>query len=112
VGLLLVALAIGAAAPGTAPAASPALRAVSMTPLKLQGVRFELNERVVVTLSVAARTWTRRAGAGRAGTFAVNFGLIALDPCPGNLLVARATGSSGSRASYKRPCRPPHRHPS
>jgi hypothetical protein len=118
--VLSVGLAAAVAAAGSAAvrgggssdeAAAPSLRPVSLSPLKLRGSRFEVKERVVVTLSVGRATRRERATAGADGTFTVDFGLVAIDPCPGRWLVAVAAGSKGTRATYKRACRPAHRQP-
>ena len=53
----------------------------------------------------------RAVRATEIGSFRLPYGLVALDPCRGFIL-AKATGSNGSRATWKRPCRrPPHEQP-
>jgi hypothetical protein len=91
-------------------AADPRLELVKRTPLTLRGTGFASEERVVLTLRAGARrAVTLRVRAGSAGGFRASFGLlVATDPCEGTLVVT-ATGSDGSRATWKRACRPPSR---
>jgi hypothetical protein len=106
---LVVAL-VPAATAGRPPDAD--LRIVDWTPLTVRGTGFAPGERVLITLRTGRpRAVSRAARAGRAGTFRAAFGLfVAVEPCRGTLVVT-ATGSRGSRASVKRPCRPPSTAP-
>jgi hypothetical protein len=97
------ALVLGCIAVAAAPS-KPALRVVAVKPLVVQGQRFLPRERVVVTLYLrqyAGETVTRRAVAGRTGSFRVSFGEETFDRCSAPFL--RANGSRGSRAVLKLP---------
>jgi len=110
--LSLFALLVTGAPASTTPAASPALEPLSLTPLALRGTGFAPGEAVRVDL-LRGRGRKRTVTAARAtaaGSFRVRYGLVALEPCSGFIL-ATATGSSGSRATWKRACRPPHEQP-
>lgn len=103
------------AAPSAAGASEdPRLELVRPVPLTLSGSGFKGEERVVLTLRVGARrAVTLRVRASGAGRFRASFGLfVATDPCEGSLVVT-ATGSRGSRQTWRRVCRPPSRrsHP-
>jgi hypothetical protein len=111
--LLALVSVTGVAAAGLAESsAAPLLRPVSLSPLQLKGTHFKAGERVDLTLTAGRAKMTRRARADRTGRFVVDFGLVALEPCAGSYLLVRAVGSSGSRASYKRACKPAHEQPS
>jgi hypothetical protein len=84
----------------------PLLRAVSLTPLELRGTNFEDREAVRLTLTAGPAKIVRSARANDAGTFTVDFGWVALDPCSGGAVVVKAVGARGSQASYKRLCKP------
>ena len=105
----LVAVCISAVTVGHAVASTlraPALRIVDDAPVVVRGTGFYPLERVRVTLTRNGRVTTRQARATSAGTFRAGFGLIALDPCVG-FVVVRATGARGSRAVARRVCRGP-----
>lgn len=81
-------------------------------PLELRGAHFSPGERVTVTLQLRQLRRARAVSASAAGSFTVRFDpLIAVDPCRG-VLVVTAAGSTGTRATYKRICRPPSEAPS
>jgi hypothetical protein len=112
--LALVAL-LGLVAPIAPPprqAASPSLAPTSSAPLTLRGTGFASGEAVRVDLlpGRGRQRVVRAARANAAGSFRVAYGLVALEPCRGVILAA-ATGSTGRRATWKRPCRPPHEQP-
>jgi hypothetical protein len=98
--LAVVALALVA---GAAPAAQgrphPALRLVTVSPLRVHGSGFGTRERVRVRV-VGASGATRRVRAGRAGGFSVTFARIAVDPC--SSFTVTAVGRSGRRATLRR----------
>jgi hypothetical protein len=99
-------LVLGAApAEGSADRA-PSLRLVDLVPVTFRGAGFARLEQVRVALSRNGRTTVRRARSSTSGTFRVSFGLLALDPCRGAIVV-RATGGLGSRATYRRACHAP-----
>jgi len=101
-----VTLVLGAApAEGSADRA-PSLRLVDVFPITFRGAGFARLEQVRVALTRNGRTTARRVRTSRAGTFRVSFGLIAIDPCRGAIVV-RATGALGSRATYRRACHAP-----
>ena len=106
--LALVAL----ATPASAAEATPSLRLVTLTPLTLRGAGFAPGEtvRVVLTPGRGRKQAVRTARATTAGSFRVRYELVALEPCHG-FVVAAATGSHGSRATWKRACRPPSEQP-
>jgi hypothetical protein len=112
--LLVIAALVVALVPGATAGRRPdaALRIVDWTPLTVRGTGFAAGEQVRLTLRTGRpRTVSRTTRAGRSGTFRAAFGLlVALDPCRGTLVVT-ATGSRGSRATVKRPCRPPSTAP-
>lgn len=88
------------------------LRPVKLSPLQLKGTHFRAGEHVDLTLTVGRARMVREVRADRAGLFTVSFGLVAVDPCAGSELLVRAVGRRGSRASYKRACKPAHEQPS
>ena len=105
----LVAVAVSVVTAGHAVASTlraPTLRIVDDAPVVVRGTGFYPLERVRVTLTRNGRVTTRQARATRTGAFRAGFGLIALDPCLG-FVVVRATGGRGSRAVTRRVCRGP-----
>jgi hypothetical protein len=103
----------GSTTPTASPSTrSPSIRPLSLTPLTLQGTGFVPGEAVRIELlpGRGRKSAVRAARATAIGSFRVPYGLVALEPCRGFIL-ARATGSSGSRATWKRACRPPHEEP-
>jgi hypothetical protein len=98
-GFALLAAACGDEAPEARPTASHAvLRPATITPLRLQGTGFHAGERVRVTVTPSTSPpVTRRARAGRRGSFTVGF--PGIDACGGLDGVAR--GNRGSRASFQ-----------
>jgi hypothetical protein len=98
-GFALLAAACGDEAPEARPAASHAvLRPATITPLRLQGTGFNAGERVRVTVTPSTSPpVTRRARAGRRGSFTIGF--PGIEPCDGFEGVAR--GNRGSRASFQ-----------
>jgi hypothetical protein len=101
-----LALVLGAASAEGSPDRAPSLRLVDVVPVTFRGAGFARLEQVRVALTRNGRTTARRARSSRAGTFRVSFGLLALDPCRGAIVV-RATGGLGSRATYRRACHAP-----
>jgi len=101
-----VALVLGTATPEGRAARAPSFRLVDLSPVTFRGAGFARLERVRVALTRNGRTIVRRTRSSRAGTFTVSFGLLALDPCRGAIVV-RATGGLGSRATYRRACHAP-----
>ena len=93
--------AVGAAA--ASPAHRPTLR-ISTSPLVVRGVSFLAREHVRVTVSTAGTHVVRRTTTTSRGTFSVNAGALAFDPCLDGL-VATAVGASGDRATAKLPQR-------
>jgi hypothetical protein len=92
-------------AAGTSATANPWLRAVRTAPLVLEGGGFMPNEHVRLTLRVGKARFARTTIATASGTFTAGFGLAAVDPCRG-VIVVTARGSRGSTSSYRRACRP------
>jgi hypothetical protein len=90
---------------------SPKL-AVSLAPLTVRGSEFAPRERVRVEVAVGRRPALRRhVRAARDGRFTLRFDvLLAVDPCEGAFVVT-ASGDRGSRATYRKQCRPPSRRP-
>jgi hypothetical protein len=101
-----VALVLGAASAEGSADRAPSLRLVDVFPVTFRGAGFARLERVRVALTRNGRTTARRTRSSQAGTFRVSFGLLALDPCRGAIVV-RATGGLGSRATYRRACQAP-----
>ena len=99
-------LVLGAASAKSSADRAPSLRLVDVFPVTFRGAGFARLEHVRVALTRNGRTTTRRVRSSRAGTFRVRFGLIALDPCRGAIVV-RAAGGLGSRATYRRACHAP-----
>ena len=97
---------LGAASAEGSADRAPSLRLVDVAPVTFQGAGFARLEQVRVALTRNGRTTARRARSSRAGTFRISFGLLALDPCRGAIVV-RATGGLGSRATYRRACTAP-----
>ena len=96
--VLALAVAVPAAPGQGTTAARASLRVVSVSPLTLVGSGFRPSERVVVTLLMRGGPATK-AVSTRTGRFVVRFRRSA--PC--GLVVARATGSAGSRAVARVP---------
>ena len=93
--------------------AAPSLRLVSAAPLILRGTGFQARERVHVTLTTRALARRTTLTAGAAGGFTYRAGLlVAVDPCRGTIVVNALGLTSGSRATWKRVCRPPDVWPS
>ena len=111
-GPLVVAFAALLVAPAWTTGGSPELRLVRDVPLTVQGSGFDAQERVLLTLrSGRARAVRETARADARGRFRAAFdALVAVDPCRGTLSVT-AAGSEGSRATWKRVCRPPSTRP-
>jgi hypothetical protein len=106
--LLVLALVVAAAAAVEASAGlerRATLRLVDVAPVTFRGSAFAPREGVRVVLVRQSRRFVRNAQANGRGTFRVRFGLVALDVCRGAVTVS-AAGDRGSRATYRRPCRP------
>jgi hypothetical protein len=107
--VLAAALGLVAVSGGSGAESTARLRLAAIVPPVVAGTGFEPRERVVVTLAVRRAVRSKTVRASSAGSFAARFDpLLALEPCEG-VVVARATGSHGSRAVLRRACRPPHR---
>jgi hypothetical protein len=107
---LVLALAVLAVAAWQASAATErraTLRLVDVAPVTFRGSAFVPRESVRVTLTRQGRRFVRNARANERGAFNVRFGLVAIDVCRGAVAVS-ASGDRGTRATFKRPCRPPH----
>jgi hypothetical protein len=106
--LPLVALAGGMGVASASPErqSQTALRLVDVAPVTFRGTGFESGESVRVTLSRQRNSLVRNVQAGAMGAFTAKFGWVAVDVCRGAVVVT-ATGAQGSRATYKRLCRPP-----
>jgi hypothetical protein len=108
---LVVAIVLGFGAGTPAQASStvaPTLRLVQLTPLTLRGSGFGTRERVRITVSFRRIRAARTVGADQRGRFTFRYTtLLALEPCRGTLVVTAVGTSSGRRATFKRPCRPP-----
>lgn len=104
----VAALALLGVGPATgSPARAPSLSLVTLAPLELRGAHFVPRERIEVTLSVGRVRREREVRASGSGSFRVRFDpFLAVDVCRGALVVT-ARGSEGSRAVYRRACRPP-----
>jgi hypothetical protein len=113
----IIAVIIGIALVSTATAAvlqpaghskrTPALRLIKGKPLVVQGVRFQVGERVRLTARSGEQTRRGTERAGARGAFVETFAM-ALDRCSG--LLVTAIGNEGSRATLKMPavyCPPP-----
>src|SRR5215470_13309518 len=104
--LAAVILASAAAATGTPAAVSPhaasaRLMLVDDAPVMFRGVGFKPGEVVRVTVDSTSRDVTRTATASVAGGFTMRVPGVDVNGCQG--FAARAIGSKGSRATYKRP---------
>jgi hypothetical protein len=106
------ALVVSAWGPGRAEGTRPTLRVVDRVPLTVVGTGFAAKEDVRLTLRAGvARPASRSARADGDGRFRAAFrALLAVEPCRGALVIT-AAGSQGSRASWKRACRPPSTSP-
>ena len=106
-GLLAAGLFTSSAATERPAAATLAL--VDSSPLRFAGRHFAPGERVAVRVRMGGIRRTRHVTAGARGRFRARFRRLRLDRCGGGL-TARATGSEGNRATYKRAkpqCPPP-----
>jgi hypothetical protein len=100
---LAAAAALALAATGSAGAATPSLRFLDLTPVKVRGTSFVPRERVKLTLRAGADKRTRTVRTTAAGTFVADFGrLRERDRCSG-LLAVTAVGGRGDHAFYKLP---------
>jgi hypothetical protein len=82
------------------------IRLVDMAPVTFRGSEFAARESVRVTVVRQTKRFSKTVRANAQGAFRVTFGLIAIDVCRGTIQVT-ATGDRGSRATFKRACRPP-----
>jgi hypothetical protein len=87
-------------APAALASGTPALRAVTMQPLALQGIRFRPSERVTVRVVVSGKARVHVVVATRAGTFTTTFTAVSLGRCTRYVIVA--SGSRGSTATLRR----------
>jgi hypothetical protein len=104
-GAVAVAFMTAASAHGTTTVA-PSVRPAQIGVPVFIGQRFHPLSQVKVTLMNGARTFTRLVRASPSGGFSVRFTLAAVDPCRGTLSVTAVDGR-GTRARWKRQCRPP-----
>lgn len=75
----------------------PMLVPVVTAPLEVRGSHFAPRERVRVRVTVGDEHYSRRARAGRGGSFTIAFADV--DGCDG--VTGVATGSRGSHASFQ-----------
>jgi len=102
VALLVLAIAAQAAQGSHA---TPSLRLVDMSPVRLAGVGFSPGERVRVRVWSGSERQVRRVRANSRGRFRASFTVVGThDPC-NEWLAATASGSAGHGASLKRPPR-------
>ena len=97
--LAALALIVGGSAP--ARAATPKLRMLDASPVRLAGSGFSPRERVRVRVRTGGAKRTRRVRANSHGRFRVTFRHLAQDPC-GDSLSATAVGSFGHVTSLTR----------
>jgi hypothetical protein len=104
--VVLAAVALLASSAGLAEAkserAAPSLRMKQLSPLVLVGERFRPAERVVLRVTVGARTLVRARRASPGGTFTVAFPAVTVDRCGGGFS-AVATAASGAVAKIRLP---------
>jgi hypothetical protein len=106
--VLVLALAVLGAAAWEASARTQqqsALRLVDVAPVTFHGSAFRTDEVIRVVLTRQDRRFVRTTRANARGAFDVRFGLLAIDVCRGAITVS-ASGDRGSRATYRRACRP------
>jgi hypothetical protein len=103
--LALVVVTVGALEAAAKPERRASLRLVDDAPVTFRGSAFAPREEVRVTLTRQGRRFVRNTRASARGVFRVRFGLIAIDVCRGAIRVV-ASGDRGSRATYRRACRP------
>jgi hypothetical protein len=103
--LALAVLSVAAFEAAAGPERRASLRLVDDAPVTFRGSAFAPREEVRVTLTRQGRRFVRDARASARGTFEVRYGLLAVDVCRGAIRVV-ASGDRGSRASYRRACRP------
>lgn len=96
--MLLTVLA-ASAAPAVA-ASPPALRALTMEPLAVHGVRFRPAERITVRVAAAGSVRVHVIRATATGSFTTTFTAVALGRCAPYFVTAR--GSRGSVATLRR----------
>lgn len=96
--LLLTVLAVPAVP--AAAASPPVLRAVTMEPLAVHGVRFRPAERVTVRVAAAGSVRVHVIRATATGSFTTTFTAVRLERCAPYFVTAR--GSRGSLASLRR----------
>jgi hypothetical protein len=112
---LLLTLLAASAVPAAA-SSPPALRAVTMEPFALHGVRFRPAERITVRVAAAGSIRVHVVRATSTGSFTTTFTAVALERCAPYFVTAR--GSRGSVATLRRspfqdcsPLRSPPRPP-
>jgi hypothetical protein len=93
------ALAVGVAS-ADAGATKPRVRIMDPAPLVLQGVGFDREEVVRLTVSLGDRTVTRKLRANRLGAFTTRFDAMRYSRC-GPALEVKAVGSLGHRVSWQ-----------
>jgi hypothetical protein len=93
------ALVVGAAS-ADASASKTRVRMIDPAPLMLQGVGFDREEVVRLTVSLGDRTVTRKLRANRIGSFTTRFDAIRYSRC-GPALEVKAVGSLGHRVSWQ-----------
>jgi hypothetical protein len=93
------ALVVGAAS-ADASVPKTRVRMIDPAPLMLQGVGFDREELVRLTVSLGGRTVTRKLRANRVGSFTTRFDAMRYSRC-GPVLEVKAVGSLGHRVSWQ-----------
>jgi hypothetical protein len=88
------------AAPALATPRVPRIWLASKSPAAVAGRGFQAQERVKVVVAESGTRWAKVVDATEAGTFTARFRISVSVRC-GSLVAVTATGSKGSRATWK-----------
>jgi|tagenome__1003787_1003787.scaffolds.fasta_scaffold20816150_3 hypothetical protein len=89
--------AVGLAAPAAADTGRPALKALGLQPLSIEGTHFKPDESIVVRVQGGTRPAAKRVTATADGTWTVTFPTL---KARGITVSVRATGDAGSSALW------------
>ena len=98
--IAVLALLLAVAAPAAAAPRIPRIWLSDRSPVSVAGRGFQSEERVKVTVSESGARWAKSVVTTTAGAFVAHFRVSVSGQC-GSMLVVTATGSKGSRATWK-----------
>lgn len=100
-GVLSIAAAALVAAVSAQAAGAPALKLAKLTPLVLDGSRFQPREPVRITVVAGPQRAVKRVTATSTGSFTATFSRVTVSRC--EAVLARAVGARGGIATVRRP---------